>query len=119
MLTSYLYARNDRASPAQLKAQEYSIACFANAFTETFAPYSDPQFNEADRLAHMTSVTRAAVDLGVWLFSQPCSFDFRWSTAASMINQIVVLPAVVKTRDEHGVRMMVPQTLLEEFTRQR
>lgn len=118
MLTSYLYARNGRASPAQLEAQEHSITYFANAFTKTFAPYSDPRFNEADRLAHMTSVTRAAFDLGVWLFSQPCSFDFRWSTAVSMTNQVVVLPAVVKTCDERGARLAAPQTLLEEFTRQ-
>ncbi|KAJ5667300.1 hypothetical protein N7507_003164 [Penicillium longicatenatum] len=118
MLTSYLFIKNDHASPAQLKSQKYSIQCFVNAFTETFASYSDPQFSEADRLAHLTSVARAAVDLGIWLFSQPCSFEFRWSTAISKINQVVVLPAVVKTRDEHGVRLAVPQTLLEAFARQ-
>ncbi|KAJ5538393.1 hypothetical protein N7494_007872 [Penicillium frequentans] len=118
MLTSHLYVSNDRASPSQLRAREYSITCFANSFTEVFAPYGDPQFNKADRLAHMTSVTRAAVDLGVWLLSQPCSFDFCWSTAVSKINQVVILPAVVKTCDEHGVRMALPQVLLEECTRQ-
>ncbi|KAJ5623176.1 hypothetical protein N7490_011781 [Penicillium lividum] len=118
MLTSYLYVKDARNNSAQLKAQEDSITRFANTFTETFAPYSDPQFNEVDRLAHMISVTRAAVNLGAWLFSQPCSLNFRWSTTAPMVNQVVILPAVVKTCDEHGVRMAVPQTLLEEFTRQ-
>ncbi|KAJ5769201.1 hypothetical protein N7520_003760 [Penicillium odoratum] len=118
MLTSYLYIKDARNNSAQVKAQEDLITRFANTFTETFAPYSDPQFNEADRLAHMISVTRTAVNLGVWLFSQPCSITFRWSTTTPMVNQVVILPAVVKTCDEHGVRMAVPQTLLEEFTRQ-
>ncbi|KAJ5655125.1 hypothetical protein N7490_002128 [Penicillium lividum] len=118
MFTSYLYVKNSRTNPAQLEAQEDSITRFANSINETFALYSDPQFNEGDRLAHMTSVTRAAVNLGIWLFSQPCSFEFHWPMNTPMANQAIVLPAVVKTCDENGVRMAVPQTLLEEFTLQ-
>ncbi|KAJ5918353.1 hypothetical protein N7454_010728 [Penicillium verhagenii] len=117
MLTSHIYASKYSAIPAQLEAQNDSITRFANAFTEAFTPYSDPQFNEADRLVHLTSVCRAAAELGVWLFSQPCFFELGWLTSSSS-SKIIVFPHFTKTCDEQGTPLAVPQTLLQPVTRQ-
>lgn len=118
MLTSFLYARKHRAQKTSRAIQEDLITEFAKGFTETFTSYSDPQYSETDRLAHLTSVSRAAAELGLWLFSQPCSFDFLWSPFKPIVNQVAVLPAVVKSYDEWGGKLDVPQMLLEETRRQ-
>ncbi|KAJ5930552.1 hypothetical protein N7466_006045 [Penicillium verhagenii] len=117
MLTSHIYASKYSATPAQLEAQNDSITRFANAFTEAFTPYSDPQFNEADRLVHLTSVCRAAAELGTWLFSQPCFFELGWGPTSSS-SKIIIFPQFVKTCDEQGNSLAVPQTLLQPVTRQ-
>lgn len=110
MVTSYLYTHNQTTPTTSSGA----IAEFAESFTKAFAPYSNPQFSEAERLRHLISVSKAAADLGVWLFSQPCSIEFRWTDAGFSGSQVVTIPAVVKVSDENGERLVVPQTLAEE-----
>lgn len=109
LLTSHLYLRN---GPSPIPDDQ--IALFAERFTRAFEPYSNPQFSEADRLRHLTSVVKAASELGIWLFSQPCAFSFRWTGATSSTSQVVTLPAVVKVGDEQGRRLAVPQIIVEK-----
>ncbi|KAE8141240.1 hypothetical protein BDV38DRAFT_237620 [Aspergillus pseudotamarii] len=114
MLTAYLHrAGGPGQETIPIDPPEDAIRSFAEDFTSTFAPYSDSQFPDSDRFAHLTRVFRAASDLGAWLFSQPCTFDFRWDTSSTPPGQTVVLPAVVKVSDELGQRLLAPQTLVE------
>ncbi|KAK4869338.1 hypothetical protein LT330_006338 [Penicillium expansum] len=108
MLTSFLYD-----SPTLPRGD---IRKFAEEFTKTFEAYRNSQFAEADRLRHLVTISKSAADLGVWLFLQPCSFKFRWTTDGVSDNKLVVLPAVIKVYDEHGRRLAVPETLVKEET---
>jgi hypothetical protein len=91
-----------------------AISALAESFNTAFAPYSDPHYSDADRLSHLKSVVRAAAELGAWLFAQPCSFEFRWTSLVTPLNQVIILPAVVKVGDEQGHPIPVPHTLVEE-----
>ncbi|KAJ5510949.1 hypothetical protein N7453_003052 [Penicillium expansum] len=108
MLTSFLYD-----SPTLPRGD---IRKFAEEFTKAFEAYRNSQFAEADRLRHLDTISKSAADLGVWLFLQPCSFKFRWTTDGVSDNKLVVLPAVIKVYDEHGRRLAVPETLVKEET---
>ncbi|KAE8393073.1 hypothetical protein BDV23DRAFT_150038 [Aspergillus alliaceus] len=110
MLTSRLYKEGYFAD--SVTAEPSAVRTLAASFVQAFAPYSDPDFSETSRLDHLMSVTRAAADLGVWLFAQPCSFDFCWN--ANLIDKVAVLPAVVKVSDEQGQRLFAPRVLVEE-----
>ncbi|OQD84031.1 hypothetical protein PENANT_c014G10933 [Penicillium antarcticum] len=83
-------------------------------FAWPFAPYIDANFTVEDQLDHLTSVVRAAADLGTWLFSQPCSFGFRWTSLVTPLDQVIIFPAVFKDGDEQGRPLRVPHTLVEE-----
>ncbi|KAE8422763.1 hypothetical protein BDV36DRAFT_279602 [Aspergillus pseudocaelatus] len=114
MLTAYLHRTGRSAQETNpIIPPEDAIKSFAEDFTSTFASYSDSQFPDSDRFAHLTRVFRAASDLGAWLFSQPCTFDFCWDTSSTPPGQTIVLPAVVKVSDEFGQRLLAPQTLVE------
>jgi hypothetical protein len=114
MLTSYLNFRGQSSHPNDLAVRNEVIANIADDFNQTFAPYGDSRFAQMDRLSHLQSVVREASRLGIWLFSQPCSFEFHWSIASETSNSITVLPSVIKLQDEQGRRLAVPQTVLNE-----
>ncbi|KAB8077962.1 hypothetical protein BDV29DRAFT_32187 [Aspergillus leporis] len=117
ILTAYLQKRDHSAQDTTaIVPPEDAIRSLAENFSGSFAPYSDPQFSDSDRVGHLTSVVRAASNLGIWLFAQPCAIDFRWECASTTPDQVVVLPAVVKVSDEQGQRLLPPQVLVEETT---
>lgn len=119
MLTAHVHNRDRSSEEEQLAAAARGDAAtsLAQTFTSAFAQYSDAHFAESDRLDHLASVLRAAADLGVWLFAQPCSFGFRWSPrSGSAADRVAVFPAVVKVGDELGRRLLVQQVLAEEVT---
>lgn len=51
--------------------------------------------------------------MGVWLFSQPCTFEFVWKTTPTSAGEISVVPRVLKVADEKGVPLVTPQVLVE------
>lgn len=114
ILTSHLHTRGRVSQPADPTVHSDVIANLADDFSRTFAPFGDPHFPQTDRLAHLHTVVREASGLGTWLFAQPCSFEFHWSTASKTSKYITVLPSVVKVYDEQGRHLAVPQTLLAE-----
>ncbi|KAF3396265.1 hypothetical protein F1880_006809 [Penicillium rolfsii] len=114
MLTAYLSVRSRSPHPDDLAVSNEMIANIANDFNRTFAQYSDSRFSQMERVSHFTTVVREASRLGSWLFSQPCSFEFHWSMASETSNLITVLPSVIKSHDEQGRRLVVPQTVLNE-----
>lgn len=115
MLTAHI----QRTIPA-LERQEYTntrnkhIAVAADTFTVTFRLYANQQYTESSRLRHLTNVLQEAADLGVWLFSQPCEFEFVWTAAEE--GKFAVFPAMVKTYDEDGRRLAVKQDMVHAVT---
>jgi hypothetical protein len=117
MLTSNIYTRGRNLqgpTSAITLSQREAIAALVEDFATAFAPYIDSRFTVEDHLGHLTSVVQAAADLGAWLFSQPCSFEFRWSPLVTPLNQVIMFPAVLKVGDEQGRPLSVPHTLVEE-----
>jgi hypothetical protein len=115
MLTSNIYTRgHNLQGHTSAISQREAIAALVEDFATAFAPYVDSHFTVEDHLGHLTSVVQAAADLGSWLFSQPCSFEFRWSPLVTPLNQVIMFPAVLKVGDEQGRPLSVPHTLVEE-----
>lgn len=114
MLTSHLLILAQNSQSTDLAVHNEVITKIADDFNQTFAPYGDPRFTKADRIAHLHTIVREASRLGVWLFAQPCSFEFHWSMPSKTGSQITVLPSVIKIYDEQGRHLAVPQTVLDE-----
>ncbi|PYI26760.1 hypothetical protein BP00DRAFT_465066 [Aspergillus indologenus CBS 114.80] len=109
MLTSHLHAEYlDTSSPAAQR----NIAALVEDFSRTLTAFHNPQFSDPDAHRHLRSVVKEAADLGVWLFAQPCFFEFVWGDAPP--RSITTLPAVVKVIDEQGQRLATPQRIVEE-----
>ena len=64
---------------------------------------------------HLGKIFRGAAELGILLFSQPSELQFHWPSGGSSggSNKMMVTPALVKTTDEQGARLTVPQVLVE------
>jgi hypothetical protein len=116
MLTAYLNTKYP--SVASEQTDEY-ISSLASDFTTTFAKYKNPDFPDSEREAHLTSVIKAASGLGVWLFAQPCLFQFDWRS--DLIergqSQLPIFPSVVKVCDEHGRPLKTHQMIVAGKTR--
>ncbi|KAJ5698127.1 hypothetical protein N7462_000132 [Penicillium macrosclerotiorum] len=118
MLTSYFNSQSHGFRQESPPVPDDAITRIAEHFVHAFEPYSDPQFSEDERMSHLKTVVRTAAELGTWLFSQPCSFEFRWQNPGLPQSQIVVLPAVLKTLNEQGKPLIVPQVIVEESVSQ-
>ncbi|KAJ5726653.1 uncharacterized protein N7483_008010 [Penicillium malachiteum] len=106
MLTSQL-----NASAASARDDQY-INAFVAEFTTTFATYRNGDFPQSEQVAHLTSVVKAAFELGVWLFAQPCTFKFDWQSGSTGESQLVIFPSVLKVCDERGRRLNTPQMVV-------
>ncbi|KAL4972491.1 hypothetical protein BDW66DRAFT_169584 [Aspergillus desertorum] len=110
MLTSHLYNQsNYTKDPSHTAARARAAHDLAVEFTSVFFPYASA-FTESDRVAHLESVARSTAELGIWLFAQPCTFEFIWVESA---NEFSVVPRVTKVCDEEGKRLVKPQILVE------
>ncbi|CEL11514.1 hypothetical protein ASPCAL14616 [Aspergillus calidoustus] len=111
MLSAHLYreAKYSR-DPTQMAALTKAARDLALGFTKAFTPYALPNFSEADRVTHFKDLAAATTELGIWLFAQPCTFDFVWNKSQT---EITVIPRVLKTYDEQGNRLSTPQVLVE------
>lgn len=125
MLTAHLYSqtqskttthssnRDSKVQPSTSITEEPPIQAtesVAGQFTAAFNPYSFPSFTPEERTSHLETLACSAVDLGVWLFSQPCAFEFDWGAATG---EIRVVPRVLKVADEKGGLLVTPQVLIE------
>ncbi|OJJ08299.1 hypothetical protein ASPVEDRAFT_34466 [Aspergillus versicolor CBS 583.65] len=127
MLTAHLYSqtqsnttthsssnRNSKTQPSTSITEESPIQAtesLAGQFTAAFNPYSFPSFTPEERTSHLETLACSAADLGVWLFSQPCSFEFDWGGSGTA--EIRVVPRVLKVADEKGGLLVTPQVLVE------
>ncbi|KAL3447654.1 hypothetical protein BJX65DRAFT_307719 [Aspergillus insuetus] len=111
MLSAHLYreAKYSR-DPAQMAALTKAAQDLALDFTKAFTPYALPNFSETDRVTHFKDLAAATTELGIWLFAQPCTFEFVWNKSQT---EIMVVPRMFKTYDEQGNRLSTTQVLIE------
>ncbi|KAK2883392.1 hypothetical protein FQN49_000032 [Arthroderma sp. PD_2] len=115
MLTSHGYRGVSAAQrQAYLTSRKEKISSVAKRFTTTFRFHANPQHPESVRTRHLASMMEDAADLGVWLFEQPCGFEFIWDDA--VVGKITVYPAMEKTHDEQGRRLQVKQNMVKADT---
>ncbi|KAL2855676.1 hypothetical protein BJX68DRAFT_217606 [Aspergillus pseudodeflectus] len=111
MLTAHLYRQGkynqDTKETAALKQAAHNLAA---DFTSAFTPYALSSFSETDRVTHFRDLAAAVTELGVWLFAQPCTFEFVWTKSQT---EITTVPRVLKTYDEQGNRLVTAQVLIE------
>ena len=78
------------------------------------AAWRKPKHNDEDSVRHLSAVIVETADLGVWLFSQPSEFEFRWSRHGE--NEIEIAPALVKMTDEKGHKLAESQVVVKATT---
>ncbi|KAL4936967.1 hypothetical protein BDV06DRAFT_203890 [Aspergillus oleicola] len=124
MLKSHLYHianvnSKTSQSPAttDLQSTDATIS-LATDFTQSFAPYGITTSSPPERESHFASLARLTANLGTWLFSQPCAFEFFWGVNGNQNGDaFLVTPGVVKVADENGTRLAKPQVLIEGVER--
>ncbi|KAL4993433.1 hypothetical protein BDV10DRAFT_198330 [Aspergillus recurvatus] len=111
MVTAHLYnhGANNR-DPTHAAARDRAASSLAADFTSAFAPYALATFSESDRVSHLSKLAASTAELGIWLFAQPCTFEFEWNKGQ---DEFAVVPRVTKTFDEQGKRLPRPQLLIE------
>lgn len=123
MFTAHIYAQTQANSndPGHDADRNQAAEFLAARFTAAFRPYSFPSFTVEERVEDLRGLAISAADLGVWLFSQPCAFEFVWETGRSSgigagtgsSGEFSVVPKLVKVGDGEGVRLATPQVLFE------
>ena len=76
------------------------------------------KYRDEDRARSLSAILRSAAELGIWIFSQPSDFQFRWPQQSELgPNRIAVGPALVKMTDERGVPLKQVQVMLETVSK--
>lgn len=115
MLTASSYrGMPDAQKQAYLSTRAENISKAVDAFTAAFRLFANPQYLESERIRHPTKVMEDTAELGIWLFEQPCGFEFIWSNLAA--GQVVISPTVVKVSDEHGELLQATKTIVKADT---
>ncbi|KAL4870410.1 hypothetical protein BDV12DRAFT_195350 [Aspergillus spectabilis] len=111
MITAYIYNQGAyNKDPTHNTARDQASEALAAEFTTIFSPYALVTFSESDRIFHLTKLANSTAELGIWLFAQPCTFEFVWNKVES---ELTLVPKVIKTHDEQGKRLATPQVLIE------
>ncbi|KAL5338036.1 hypothetical protein BJX70DRAFT_219084 [Aspergillus crustosus] len=122
MLASYLYKSSTSSSQTSTPSASASGTLadapksLAAAFSKAFAPYTALSFTSEDRCEHMLTLANETAELGIWLFGQPCVFEFVWEytgDGSGSRNGFCVTPGVVKVADERGARFRAPFVVVE------
>jgi hypothetical protein len=113
------YLRPDPAEDAtHITKRDQTIDEASRLFSNAFEAWKKQEHSDEDRLRHLTEVLRSAAEVGIWLFSHPCSFDFTWHVQEDSEDpKMVVAPGLVKVTNEKGQQLSRPQQLIEMETR--
>lgn len=110
-----------RPTPAEdinyISHRDRVISEVVQTFSITFGPWQNRRFREGDRVRSLTEILKSAADLGIWLFSQPSTFQFQWGAAEKSGSNIVVIgPALVKVANERAQPLSKAQVMVEMIT---
>ena len=100
--------------PAYMSQRDHRIEKLVEKWSRAFAPWRNSKYKDEDQMRSLSAIWRSAAELGVWIFSQPSSFQFQWPEQRDLrTHQITVTPALIKTTDEKGHALKQPQVILE------
>jgi len=113
MLSVYLH-RNLASDSIYISHRKNLIAQNAQSFTLAFSPWRSPQHSRDECVQSLTIIMESAAETGIWLFSQPCKFEFRWRSPADInAKKIEKSPELVKVGDENGVKLEEAQIVVK------
>lgn len=113
-----VYLRPDApTNPQYLSQRDEKIQLAAGTFAAAFHSWAkNPSKNSATSLQNLKEIMRSAAETGIFVFTQPTTFEYQWSgmVASSKKSQrVVALPAFVKVADERGVRLEKPMVMID------
>lgn len=113
-LTAYLLP-NPLEDAAYRHHRNRQIDDMVRGFSRVFAPWGNPQYGGDQRSNSLSAIFKSASELGILLFSQPSGIHFHWPSSGDSVgpNQLAITPSLVKTTDERGAPLHVPQVLVE------
>lgn len=113
-LTAYLLP-NPLEDAAYRSHRNRQIDSMVRSFSRAFRPWENPQYGSDQRSNSLSAIFKDASELGILLFSQLSDLQFRWPNNGDSVgpNQLAVTPTLVKTTDERGAHLHVPQVLVE------
>lgn len=110
-----VYLRPDPSeNPLYTAHRERQATELARLLSRSLAAWKNPKYNDDDRVQHLSALIIEAVDLGIWLFSQPVGLEFHWSKYED--NKVAIAPALVKVTDERGRTLAEPQVVVRATT---
>ncbi|KAF2728584.1 hypothetical protein EJ04DRAFT_516500 [Polyplosphaeria fusca] len=83
----------------------------AEHFSLTFFPWANPQSGDQEKDDDLVQIIKTALDLNLWLYGQPCSYDFVWETTSR--RGLVIAPQIVRLSEVSGHVSSRPHVLLE------
>jgi hypothetical protein len=120
MLTAYLRPALFRDPRSTLPESDEACNNAAEDFCRVFSPWANQEYGDEERTKQLAGLLQKALNLAIWLLSQPDSFDFLWTPQDDIRDrgrrEIVTLPGMVKTTYE-GKRLERQQVIVEATTR--
>ena len=111
-LTAHLFPNPPDGSSYTVH-RDRRIAKTVQAFSRAFAPWKNPKYRDEERMLSLSAILTEAAGLGMWLFSQPSTLQFLWPRPRDIkVGELVILPALMKTTDEHGKKLAEPQEVV-------
>ena len=112
VLTAYLRPEPSKDT-TYLADRDQKIHETVLAFSEAFAPWKSPKYNDADRSRSLSEIIKGAAELGVWIFAQPSWFEFHWPKYSEADRgRLAISPALVKMTDERGQVLKEAQVMV-------
>ncbi|MCJ1404495.1 hypothetical protein MMC11_007721 [Xylographa trunciseda] len=113
MLSAYLH-RNLASDSIYTSRRKDIIAQNARSFASAFSPWRSPKHSFAECVQSLTIIMESAAETGVWLFSQPCKFEFCWRSPAGInAKKVEKSPELRKVGDENGVTLDESRVIVE------
>ncbi|MCJ1381371.1 hypothetical protein MMC17_004481 [Xylographa soralifera] len=113
MLSVYLHP-NLASNSIYTSHRKDLITQNAQSFTLAFSPWRSPKHSRDECVQSLTIIMESAAETGVWLYSQPCKFEFCWRSPADInAKKVDKSPELIKVRDENGVKLKEAQVIVE------
>lgn len=100
-LSVYLYTSTHSISnPRRSWNFQSDIREAAEHFSLTFFPWANPTASDQDKEEDLARTISEALELRIWLFGQPCTYEFEWEGTGR--RGVLICPTLVRRTDESG-----------------
>ncbi|CAO2651029.1 Nn.00g093260.m01.CDS01 [Neocucurbitaria sp. VM-36] len=100
-LSVYLYISTSSISnPRRSWAFQSDMREAAEHFSLTFFPWANPTASDQEREEDLARIISEALELRIWLFGQPFSYEFEWEGTGR--RGVLVSPGLIRRANEQG-----------------